>query len=203
MTRLIPHITPRAPGAQAWPVLLLACALAFPHSAAATTVTIPASLDNTLYESPTGATSNGIGEYIFTGRTKDGFIRRGAIRFDIAASVPAGASVNSVTLQLHLSRVSSTTLRFTSLHRITASWGEGTSNAGQNEGQGAPSTANDATWIHRFYPSTLWTAAGGDFLATQSASIAVTGNGTYTWSSAGMTLDAQAWLDTPAGNFAG
>src|SRR6266508_308023 len=158
-------------------LLLTGVAGVLPAIVSAATVTIPASKDNTLYENATGSVSNGAGEYIFTGRTKDGPKRRTVIAFDIAANVPAGSTISSVTLQLHLSREANTTLRTTSLHRLLADWGEGSSNAGQNEGQGAPSTTNDATWIHRFYPSTLWASAGGDFNATASASTDVTGNG--------------------------
>jgi len=172
-----------------------------PAMVGATTVTIPASKDNTLYENATGSVSNGAGEYIFTGRTKDGFRRRAVIAFDVAANIPAGSTINSVTLQLKLSRVANNTLRVTSLYRLLADWGQGTSNAVQNPGQGAPSTTGDATWIHRFYPSTFWTAAGSDFNATSSASTGVTGTGTYTWSSSTMMLDVQGWLTTPASNF--
>ena len=138
---------------------------------------------------------------MFTGRTRDGFKRRAVIAFDLTGSVPAGATINSVSLQLHVSRVSNNTLRTTSLHRLLADWGEGTSNAGQNEGQGAPSTTNDATWIHRFYPSTFWTAAGGDFAAGASASTGITSTGLYTWSSSAMVVDAQGWLNNPGTNF--
>jgi spore coat protein A len=184
------------------PALILAgITLGLPAAVSATTVTIPASKDNTLYENATGAVSNGVGEYLFTGRTKDGLRRRAVIAFDIASNVPAGSTINGVTLQLHLSREANTTLRVTSLYRLLADWGEGTSNAGQNEGQGAPSTTGDATWIHRFYPATFWASAGGDFDATASASVGVTSNGTYTWSSPTMVLDVQGWLSTPANNF--
>jgi spore coat protein A len=172
-----------------------------PSIAAATVVSIPALKDNTLYENATGSVSNGAGEYVFTGRTKDGVRHRGVIAFDIAGSIPAGAAINSVTLTLHLSREANSTLRFTSLQRALADWGEGTSNAGQNEGQGAPSTTNDATWIHRFYPSTLWSAPGGDYAGGASASLGVTGNGFYSWTGAGLVLDVQGWLDSPASNF--
>ena len=182
-------------------LLVLAGLLGLSGVSAAVTVTIPASQDNTLYENATGATSNGVGEYVFTGRTKDGLVRRGVMRFDVAANVPAGATITGVSLQLHVSRVANSTFRFTSLHRLTSSWGEGTSNAGQNEGQGGPSATNDATWIHRFFPATTWAVSGGDFNATASASLGITGNGTYTWTSPAMVLDVQAWLDIPADNF--
>lgn len=177
---------------------LLASLFAAP--ALATVVTIPASKDNTLYESATGDVSNGAGEHLFTGRTRDGFVRRAVLRFDIAAAIPAGSVINSVSLQLTVSRVATNTLRPTSLYRLTADWGEGASNAGTSGGAGAAATAGDATWIHRFFNTDLWAAAGGDFAAGASASQAVGVEGPYSWSSAGLVADAQAWLDTPSSN---
>ena len=109
------------------PVLALAAFLAAAPEAAATVVSLPASKDNTLYESSTGALSNATGEYLFTGRTKDGLVRRTALSFDVASVVPAGSTIKSVTLQLHLSRNANSTLRLTSVHRALADWGEGTS----------------------------------------------------------------------------
>jgi spore coat protein A len=202
------RIPPRAaPARTRWAARRLAAAvvalaaMAIPGRASAITVTLPAARDNTLYESATGALSNGAGEYMFTGRTGNGVMRRTVIAFDVASAIPAGSTINSVTLQLHVSRVANNTLRVTTVHRLLADWGEGTSNATQNEGEGAPATTGDATWIHRFYPSTTWTAAGGDFVATASASALVTGNGTYAWTSPAIVADVQGWLDAPAGNF--
>jgi spore coat protein A len=183
------------------PVLALAALLAAAPEAAATVVSLPASKDNTLYESATGALSNATGEYLFTGRTKNGLVRRAVLSFDVASVVPAGSTINSVTLQLHLSRNANSTLRLTSVHRALADWGEGTSNASQNEGEGTSATTGDATWIHRFFPATPWTVAGGDFAAVASATVAVTGNGNYLWNSAGLATDVQAWIDTPGSNF--
>jgi spore coat protein A len=180
---------------------LVVLGLALPAYGQATTVSIPASKDNTLYENATGAVSNAAGEYLFTGRTKDGLMRRAVIAFDVAGTIPAGSTINTVTLQLVVSRVANNTLRLTTVHRATADWGEGTSNAAQNEGEGAPSTAGDATWIHRFYPASPWAAAGGDFDASAHATTPITGNGTYTWSSAALVADVQSWLDAPSGNF--
>jgi hypothetical protein len=88
------------------------------------------------------------------------------------------------------------------LHRVTSNWGQGMSNADGQEGGGAPSTTNDATWIHTFYPGSFWTTAGGDFSATVSASASVGGNGAYTWgSTAQMVADVQGWLNNPATNY--
>jgi spore coat protein A len=169
-------------------------------AARADVVTIGASRDNTIY-SESGAESNGAGDSIFAGRTKDGPIRRALIRFDVAGAVPAGSFVSSVTLTLYLSRTR-TQDQTVSLHRLSADWGEGTSEAPGEEGGGAPATPGDATWTQRFYPSTPWSTAGGSFVGTASGATIVGGNtGFYGWSSAGMATDVQSWLDTPAANF--
>ncbi len=181
-------------------VFLITTALAIPGFAGATLVSIPAAKDNTLYESATGAVSNGAGENLFTGRTKDGPMRRAVIRFDVAGAIPAGSTINSVSLQLVVSRVATNTLRLTTVHRALADWGEGTSNAAQNEGAGAPAATGDATWIHRFYATTPWTSAGGDYDPIAHATTGITGNGTYVWTSTGLVADVQSWLDAPAGN---
>src|SRR5688572_13361605 len=118
--------------------------------------------DNTLFQSATGAESNGAGSYLFAGLTDNNEIRRGILAFDVADSVPAGSIIESVTLTLEMSRSRVNDFNFT-LHRVTSNWGEGTSNADANEGGGASSTTNDATWIHTFYPASLWTTSSGDF----------------------------------------
>jgi len=168
----------------------------------AATVTIPTDRDNTLYENATGAISNGSGEYFFAGKTDQGRIRRALIRFDIAASVPSGSTINSVTLRLNLSRTRQNTQRSTSLHRVLSDWGEGVSNADQNEGQGAPASPGDCTWLHRFrFPDLLWSSPGGDYDVIPSATAAVGGNAFYSWSSAGMVGDVQDWLNDSGTNF--
>ncbi|MDX1388559.1 MAG: hypothetical protein R3344_05190, partial [Acidobacteriota bacterium] len=69
-------------------------------------------------------------------------------------------------------------------------------------GGGGPSAAGDATWIHTFWDTSFWAAAGGDFVAGASASTTVDQNGPYTWgSTAGMVADVQSWLDNPGNNF--
>jgi hypothetical protein len=165
-------------------------------------VRISASKDNTLYESSTGTSSNGIGENFFVGKTNAGSIRRGLLAFDIASNIPAGSTIDSVKLTLFISRTASVSGQMIGLHRVLADWGEGTSNAFGNEGSGAPSTPGDATWIHRFFNTTSWTNAGGDFAVLPSASQAVGDIGFYTWgSTAQMIADVQEWLNNPSSNF--
>lgn len=168
-------------------------------------VTIVADRDNTLIEDAGGALSDGSGQNFFAGRTGQGVgfsIRRGLIHFDVAGSVPAGSTINSASLRLNMSRTRFIAARTISLHRVDADWGEGTSNAAGEEGVGAASTANDATWIHRFYNTDFWIAPGGDFSATPSGSRSVGAIGAYTWTSTPeMVADAQLWLDSPGDNF--
>ncbi len=170
--------------------------------AAADSAVLGAGRDNTLYESSGGVLSNGAGNGFFAGRTAQvsNSIRRGLVWFDVAAAVPAGATITSVELRLTASQV---TLGASGVgaHRVTASWGEGTSDAGVAGGSGAPSQAGDATWQHRFFPGTAWAALGGDFVAAASATVAVDGPGVYVWGSTpALVADVQAWLATPASN---
>lgn len=177
----------------------VAAALIFAPSAGAAQVSLGPDADNTLFADPNGALSNGAGENIFVGRTGQGGVRRGVLSFDVAANVPAGSTINSATLSLHLSQASNNTSVATSLHRLLADWGEGTSaTAG---GSGAPSTPGDATWLHRFYPTDLWTTPGGDFNASASATTNVSIVGAYNWSSAALAADVQHWLDNPLASF--
>jgi Ca2+-binding RTX toxin-like protein len=159
------------------------------------------SQDNTLYEHPRGALSNGAGEHFFVGTTDRGAIRRGVLAFDIAGRIPAGSIITRVTLTLRLSRTTAASQAIT-LHRLLADWGEGASNAAGDEGGGAPATRDDATWIHTFFPTAHWAEAGGDFAATVSARQLVAEVGRYTWGSTlQMVADVQAWLDMPTTNF--
>ena len=180
----------------------LAALIVLANSARADQLLVTSSKDNTLYQDNSGALSNGKGENFFAGRSgMTGLIRRGVIAFDVSA-IPQGSTITSVTLQLNCSQANANSANVR-LHRALANWGEGTSVAsGLGSGSGVPSTAGDATWIHTFYPSTLWTSAGGDFDATVSGSQIVTAAGTYTFASqAGMVGDVQFWLDHPTQNF--
>lgn len=167
-------------------------------------VQIGAAKDNTLYESATGSLSNGSGEHFFVGQTAAGGgfkIRRGLIAFNIAEKIPAGSSIQSVVLTISMNKTISGN-QTVSLHKLVADWGEGTSEAAFGEGMGAPATTNDATWLHRFYDSILWTTAGGDYIPSASASTTVGGIASYTFgSSPQLVVDAQDWLDNPGNNF--
>jgi hypothetical protein len=88
------------------------------------------------------------------------------------------------------------------LLRVQADWGEGSSDADNNEGQGAPATKNDATWLYRFYNTQPWNSPGGDFPEVVSASQNVGNPATYTFgSTSGLVADVQDWNDNPGTNF--
>lgn len=184
----------------------LALVLVFAASAArAETISVQPVKDNTLYEDTAGARSNGEGFHLFSGRAAGsdaGRRRRALLAFDVAGSVPAGATIVSARLTLNMTRTVSGG-QATTLHRVLADWGEGDSIAVGEEGRGAPAATGDATWLHRFFGTDMrWENTGGDFAESASATRSVAGFGSYTWGpSAEMTADVQSWLDAPETNF--
>jgi hypothetical protein len=185
--------------------------------AAANVVTIGASRDNSNFsEQPTG--SNGIGDGIYVGETADSSgteWRRGLIGFDIASAVPAGSTINSVSMTLYVSKSSQSTAMNVNLYRVLKNWGEGTSDAinnpipggGSGGGGGAAATNGDATWTDAVYnaepgSAIAWTKPGGDFSGTSSGVTTITfSKVTYTWTSATMAADVQSWLNSPSTNY--
>jgi hypothetical protein len=169
------------------------------------TVSIPVGNDNTLYENGTGDISNGRGNHIFAGKTQtDGFIRRAVMAFNpLDAGIPAGSTITEATLGLSVSRAPANARPTAmTLHSLTQDWGEGTSRAAGQEGQGIASTRNDATWLHTFWDIREWDTLGGDFDPAISAAADVGPVGTTTtWSSDGLVADVQNWVDNPTTNF--
>lgn len=202
-------------------VVTLSISLALAATAEAASVTLHPSKDNTLIQqtNPASQLSNGQGD-IFVGRTnQDGqgpatlSIRRGLVQFDIAGSIPTGATITGVTLTMR-DVMGLNGDPAVGLHRLWQDWGEGASF--QNGGMGAAAKVNDATWLYTFYNeanpalSPTWNSPGGDFSPTASGSVLVTddqgGGQLFTWSSAvsgnaQLIADVQSWLNNPAGNF--
>jgi hypothetical protein len=167
-----------------------------------TVVTIAPAKDNTLYENSAGALGDGKGDYLFVSKTSNGgLIRRAVVQFDIASVVPKGSTIVSVVPAFHMSKTIAGATPV-SLYRLTADWGEGTSNSSGNEGGGATATTGDATWIHTFYSTTFWKNPGGDFVVTTSGTTSVGGIDSYAWpSTPQLVADVQQWLDAPVTNF--
>ncbi len=186
-------------------LVLLACLAGAPEADAQgpVTVTFSPSKDNTIYEFPVGGLplSNGAGANWFIGKTTQNLTRRGLMAFNLA-SIPAEATILDVTLTVHLSRSAIAGLEDMTMHRVLANWGEGTSNAANNEGRGANATTNDATWQLRFHPnlSMSW-PFGGSFVSTPSLTKPIGNIDFYSLSSTGLIADVQQWVTTPATNF--
>jgi len=163
---------------------------------------LQATKDNTIYSE--GALSNALHPKTFSGRTAAGNDRRALVQFDIAGGIPGAATITSATLRMYVvdSPPGAVPDTFT-LHRVTASWGEGTSdNAPAPGGAGAPATVGDATWANRFHPATPWAPPpGGDFIVASSASDSIGAvPATGVWGGPGVLLDVQGWHITPASN---
>ncbi len=175
---------------------------------AETALTLTADRDNTLYETDLAEVrSNGKGPFLYSGRTGENAefkLRRALVHFDLAP-VPAGVTLTSAALSLRLN------LQFAQdyamkVHKVSAAWGEGNSNAGNPGGAGTTPAPNDATWHHRFFSATqpvFWTTPGGDYVATASAFRKI-GNSLsepiQTWSGPGLLADVHAWLAEPTEN---
>lgn len=173
--------------------VLCAVILSIPVSAHADTLITTTSKDNTLYQESDGLLSNGAGHYMFAGRTASAGVRRAVMAFDLG-SIPAGSTIESVSLRLHMSRTTSGTVSMR-LHRLLRNWGEGASDAGDPGGSGSGAEAGDATWLHTFYDTDRWNTPGGDFVITPSAQTNVGGVNYYIWSGAGMIADVQNWVN--------
>jgi len=171
-------------------------------SVCALEVVVTPSADTVIYfgEGASETASNALGVSLSVGRSAsaDGATRRSLIRFDLDSIAP-GSVVESVQLTLFETR--SRANYDVSVHRVLASWGEGTSNGG-SAGASGIATPGDATWLRSRHPDTLWSSPGGDFTALASATTFVGFEGfSYNWSSAGMRADVQAWIDNPEFNF--
>jgi len=161
---------------------------------AQTTVTLQASQDNSIYSENNNA--NGAGDYLFIGRTNNGDLRRALIQFDVS-DLPSDATITNVQFNLTGDKKNSQV----TMHRLTANWGEGNSDAGLAGGKGAtPTAAADATWNFSYFDSLTWNTAGADFVSNASATATVSVGSSVSFSSQGLIADVQAWVDGTADN---
>ena len=158
-----------------------------------------AAVADTTLQSAYPSENFGDGTSFQAGGRRKGGSARGLLRFDLSGSVPAGATINSVTLTLSVTAtpVGGPNSLF-DLRRVQASWGEGN----KTDHGGSTATAGEATWTSRFTGSSLWGSPGGDFSGVVSASRSVGGNGSYTFAStANLVSDVQNWVNDPGNNF--
>ncbi len=181
------------------PIVALPLVFALGAAASADTVVLNPSRDATLYDIPETVAANGSGEYLFVGHTNFAGERRALLRFDVS-SIPPGSTITSARLFITVDR-SRGSANEAFLHRVTADWGEGASDAGFPGGSGTEPQTNDATWGDRFFGQNLpWTNPGGDFVASPSGSTQLALTGDFEFTGAQMAADVQAWVDG-ASNF--
>lgn len=154
--------------------------------------------DTSLHEEPGAADNNfGGGGSITAGGRNQGGRTRALLRFDIAGALPAGIVINSAALTVKVSNANGPNSTF-ALHPVLAAWSEG---VGSDGSFGSPALPGETTWNDRVAPDTSWTTGGGDFAPAASATQAVAGVGSYTFTGAGLAADVQAWLNHPGTNF--
>jgi len=158
---------------------------------------LQAVMDNTIFEE--GELSNGAGDYTFTGVTKNGEKRRALVKFDLASDVPEGLTIDSAALILTPSKVKTYGTEV-SVYKVLTEWGEGTSNAINEEGQGATAAQNDATWTKAKTGGDSWIHAGGDYEIESSATTTVISGTKSVFKSAGMLTDVDSWIAGPSDN---
>jgi hypothetical protein len=168
-------------------------------------VTLTATADTDLFE-PAPDNNTGANTTFIAGANSGLKRSRGLVKFNLAGQIPANASIQSASLTLTVTMVPFSPADSTfDLHRVLVDWGEGTGTS-TNGDAGRLAVAGEATWNARFYPSTLWSAAGAaapdDFSSTVSASQFVHLEGAYTFSSTpALVADVMQWLANPSTNF--
>ncbi len=163
----------------------------------ADTVTLSPVADTTLQEAFPDY-NFGDGTSFQAGGRRYGGRARGLLRFD-ASNIPAGATINAVTLQLTVIETPSGGVNSVfDVHRVEASWGEGSG----SDHRGTPGVAGEATWNNRLGLGSPWLIPGGDFAPRASASLAIAADGAYTFNSTtSFVSDVQRWVDNPESNF--
>lgn len=176
-------------------------AAAWCPAAQGATISIHPTQDNSIYSSNTG-NSNALG-FLFAGLAGNGGVQRALVQFDIASNIPAGAVINSASVDFALTKTHAGIDDLYELHSLTSAWGEGTSGIQSNGGGGFTATVGDATWLARIYNTSLWNLPGGDFASLASGTTTFGINiGVYTFASqSGLVADVQNWLNAPASNF--
>lgn len=181
-------------------VALIMLIVAHPFLAFAETATLTSIKDATLIQEITPELATGSSEFIYVGRIqRDLGIRRGLVQFDLSA-LPANATIQSASLKLYVVKGRADTMDL-KVHRVTNSWGEGASNSFGGAGSGA--APNDATWVSRFFGTTLkWSTLGGDFLKTISASKWLSDQDSVSYEITDVQLvnDVIFWLNNPSLN---
>jgi hypothetical protein len=205
--------------------IAMMAAVGFGGTGRADVIALGASKDAMIFGTSAGVdtgNASGKGPALFAGADGSSNRKRSMLAFDVS-SIPAGATITSVTMTLTLAQIAGSgggsssggtyPTRTYGLYDLLQDWGEGnsgspTSSSVGGTGQGYTRVNGDSTWDYAFYNSNpalavTWDLGGtdlhgGNFSATESAASTFTsftvGN-PYTWSSAGMVADVQAWVN--------
>ena len=181
-----------------------------PPAGQSDSVNLGALADTSIYEE--GNLANGTGTNLFSGTTVGTAgtgERRALLKFDIAGSVPAAATIDSATVRLRMNKTPSFGSANSSfgLHTLTQDWGEGTVNASGQEGTGGIATTGSATWIStalNIGPN--WSSPGGAFAGPlphpcQSGPSSASTRGHLQPSQAMSNLGSRIQLATSAGSW--
>ncbi len=163
--------------------------------------TLAPSKDATIYNDGVGNRCDNKGPTMYSGQAGSNTTwptRRALVAFDTSA-IPAGSTVTNAQLKVYMSKSVVGAKSFT-LHKLTRGWNEGPTTGFSGNGNSAQT--GDTTWLHTFHNNQFWTAPGGDFVTTASATTSVgTAYTFYTWgSTAQMVADVQSWIDNPTQN---
>lgn len=180
------------------PVLVVAGGVAASAPLSAAVIELRPSADAGLHSSFPDRNYGAAGDFI-VGTLNNGSPNRAVLAFDIAGGVPAGATINSVSLALSDQSNNTVVASNFGLHRMLKDWDEG-------GGAGIVNAADgEVTWNSQAQAGALWAAPGGrageDFQAAASGTYN-TGAGGFVFASApGLVGDVQSWVDSPASNY--
>lgn len=176
----------------------------------AAVITLNPSADTTLIEIDPNANLGGA-DFFNAGTAGNGNRNRALMVFSLSEFIPAGSTINNVSLVLDIVRQPGVDLApaLFGLHRMNVSWREGDKVPIEegSPGLGAPATEGDATWLDRSVGGQAWSAPGGragdDFAGTASSTVFVLGIGEPVQfdSTPLLTADVQFWIDNPNSNF--
>lgn len=147
------------------------------------TVTLIASQDTNI-DSVSPTTNYGLCVQLITNRSGGSDLgnRRLLVQFDLS-SIPFGVTIDSAELKLSKVGGANPGVDF-NIHRVTGAWDEGVAGCG-----GAIDTAD---WNQRL-AATNWGTAGGDYDPAALATVNITIDQEYTWSSPALTTLVSNW----------
>lgn len=173
-------------------------------------ITLNPVADTTLIQVDPNANLGGT-DFFNAGTAGNGNRNRAIMLFSLSEFIPAGSTINNVSVMLDIVRQPAVDLApaLFSLRRMNVSWSEGDKVPIEegSPGLGAPATEGDATWLYRSVGGEAWSTPGGregvDFSSTVSSTAFVYGIGDPVQfeSTTELTADVQLWLDNPDSNF--